>query len=172
MAEKVHDDYLRSRAAMHLDAERRAAEEQAKHAREEATSLALSPQGIVGRVGTQLGRMIHVEVTPGAVVIRDPHNPVHGGVLTALDREMAGQFAAALREAIHPEKLNRPGHQGTVARVATLPVGSRSAGVVIERAATGVLVRDAAISHHGGLLVQVNSEQTAQLLDALTRALR
>jgi hypothetical protein len=34
-----------------------------------------------------------------------------------------------------------------------------------------VLIRDAAIPHHGGVLTELSNEQAAQLRDALTRAL-
>lgn len=172
MAERVHDDYLRSRAAMDLDAEARAAQEQGEQARQEAARQALTPTGIVGRVGTQFGREVTVERTPTAVVIRHPSAAINRGVLAALSDDQAGQLAEELTEAIHPDKLNKPQLYGTVAHVATLPTGTRRCEVAVERNATGTAIRDmAALYNRGTALVQINSDQTGELVDILERAL-
>ena len=94
----AHGDTM-SRATSSLEADRRAAEANAVRAQADRQRIALDRgRFITGRIGTQQGRMIDVEVQPGAgvVTIRDAAVTHHGGVLAQMNFAQCAELVEAL----------------------------------------------------------------------------
>ena len=141
-----------SRATIALDGARRDAAEKAKQATgAERYRVVNRGSFTVGRVWTQEAREVVVDWVNGTLAVRDAATTARNGVLFTLTPGHAAQLADVLREAL--EDLNTA-PRGLVGRVGS---------ILVERTATGVMVRDNA-SHR----LQVNGDQAAQLVAILS----
>jgi len=109
-AERVHDDYIRSRAAIRLDVEAREAAERSREADEEVgrTLLVDRRPRVIARIGTQQGREIELARTPIGIQLRDAAVRHHAGVLAELNDDQGQRLLEALAEALgRPLSLTR-----------------------------------------------------------------
>lgn len=149
-----------SRAAARLAADTQRTAEHAQEARKDVTRRDLSRAGgyVVGHVGTQQGRELELVAVEGHVLARTP-GMLTPGVLFAIDAAGAAKLDDLLSVALENANTAPKGTVGMVAAVDRM--------LRIERTATGVMVRDAAISSHASVLVQMNGHQAESLIRLL-----
>lgn len=175
-ADYRHPDAMPSGAAINLDAERRAAQEQSERAKWERFNRYARAGTVrqIGTVGTQTGRLIEVVRAQEAIALRDPAVTINGGILAPFDAEQTGQFVDMLSEAIHPDRLNRSEHHGLIGRVPTLPLGKRPAGTILVERGASIVIRDVSRDVRpdtDNSLVTMNANQAAALRDTLAMAI-
>lgn len=155
-----HPDAMPSRAAIALDVERRIAAEESKKAAVDARRSTLDRgHWSLGKTGTQAGRELEVLMSHGGAVIF-----TFGGLLGMIAAFETIDGAAKLADLIERAVAGSPTPRVIVGRVPA--VDKR---LQVERVWEGVLVRDAELEGHQGVLAQMNLLQATRLVAAIRR---
>jgi hypothetical protein len=157
-----HPDAMPSRAAIALDIERRAAAEESKKAAADARRSMLDRgRWSLGKTGTQAGRELEILMTYGGAVIF-----TYGGLLGLIAAFETIDDAAKLADLIETALAGSPTPRVIVGRC---PAVDKT--LQVERVWEGIVVRDAALEGHSGVLCALNSVQALRLVAAIRRGL-